>query len=419
MSITYWEAKDGMYEFDYDGGVHSPVTGEIIKVDGEESTEYATIQAWTVASGDWGTNDAAGKMWVYNATADFISNLENNDVIEDSGGTKICDTTGGVTDKTGDVQTAGNWGLGEDPSVPDSSSQIEIDSRSSVNMSDGMAVGETGGIVYALLHVCYGSTINIGTDSEPFHTNADALFIEGSGTYYFEVSEDATGKDASIPKTIINNKDATVYLTSNENTSSWCCEFTDVLVVAGTVEIGDSDISTAVQNITIAATRESYASVTIHENCVRTKATTYNLTVHLMNGSCTADSKADLIIMHNGTFTYGSDLDDSPSTSLDIEMLKMYDGTFYWQPDDTSTPHLANAFIFGGTLDASSTTNNDRDKLLGDDAGDNIYVFEGATLNLANQRRNITISGGSFLFNFGGNIITDRGSTIVVGSDIS
>ncbi len=80
----------------YDGGEHAPVIGELVYVNGSESTEYATVKDFTLASGSWGGNDAAGVLEVHKATNAFAANLENNDIIEDSSGTTICDVIGGI-----------------------------------------------------------------------------------------------------------------------------------------------------------------------------------------------------------------------------------------------------------------------------------------------------------------------------------
>ncbi len=420
MTIKYWTALTGFYEFDYDVGSHSPVAGEVIKVDGEEGTEYATIQSWTVAGGAWGTNDATGKMWVHSATAAFIANLENNDVIEDSGGTKICDTTGGVTDTEGDWQTAGNWGTGEDPAVPVATDVVIFDGRSTISVADGIAVGETGGVDFVLLHVKKTYTGDIGASDERLHTSCVKIIIEGSGTYYIECSEDATGKDQAIVLVIVNNKSATMYLTSNENTGSWCCEFTEVIVVAGTVEIGDTNIDTAVQYLRLATrtNRSDYAVVTVHEDCERYKATTYKITVQMSNGTLTMDSGATLIEQYNGNLEYGSDLGTSPETGLDIETLLLYGGSFNWHPDDSGNDaYISDGWIFGGTFNASSSTNADRTRFIGNGAGNDFHIFEGATFNIASNYGNVELAASSQIWNFGGTILMDNYTEISIDYD--
>jgi hypothetical protein len=84
-----------LYSFGYDGGVHAPVAGETINVDGEEGGETAVVESFTNAGGWAGAG--TGTIYVYNCSSAFIANLAENDVIEDSTPNKICDTTGALT----------------------------------------------------------------------------------------------------------------------------------------------------------------------------------------------------------------------------------------------------------------------------------------------------------------------------------
>ena len=75
------------------------------------------------------------------------------------------------------------------------------------------------------------------------------------------------------------------------------------------------------------------------------------------------------------------------------------------------------SFIFKGDFIASGTTNNNRAKALGNGAGNDVWLFEGATINIANNKGNITIATSSQLWNFGGTLTTDSGSQIAVSCD--
>lgn len=311
----------------------------------------------------------------------------------------------------GDWQDNGNW----DGDIPVAADEVIFDGRSAVAVTDGIAVGETGGLDFDLLHFKTGHTGDVGTVSERLHTSAQKILIEGSGTYYIEVSENATGQDQSIPLVIINNKSATVYLTSNENTGSWCCEFIEVIVLAGTVYIGDTNIDTAVQYLRITPIKTANVSVIIHEDCIRSKATAYNMTIFMKSGTCTMDSAVTLIELFGGIFNYGTDLGESPETDMNITTLRIHGGTFNWYPDDSGDDaYIGNLWLFGGSLNASGITNADRSKALGNGVGNDTYVFEGATLNIANGRGNITIKPGSQLWNFDGNIFLDNGTQVLV-----
>ena len=75
------------------------------------------------------------------------------------------------------------------------------------------------------------------------------------------------------------------------------------------------------------------------------------------------------------------------------------------------------AFTATKTKINAATTNNDRAKALGNGAGNDVFVFDGATLNIANNMGNITIAGSSQLWNLGGTITTDQGAQIAISYD--
>ena len=190
--------------------------------------------------------------------------------------------------------------------------------------------------------------------------------------------------------------------------------------MAGTVYIGDSNIDTAVQVLRLTPNNDKPDNVvvTIYEDCIRSKATAYNMSIYMNNGTCTMDSAATLIEMKKGTFNYGTDLAGSPETGMDITTLRIYGGSFNWYPDDSGDDaFIGILYLFGGTLNASATTNRNRAKVLGNGAGKDIFVFEGAVLNIANEMGNITIAGSSQLWNFGGVITVDSGAQIAVTYD--
>ncbi|KKM88780.1 hypothetical protein LCGC14_1255270 [marine sediment metagenome] len=95
MIRTITVTLDAAHQFAFDGGEHLPVVGELVAVNGAETTEYAYVKSFTVTSGTW-ASDAAGVFEVHKATNAFAANLEDNDIIEDSGGTTICDVVGSI-----------------------------------------------------------------------------------------------------------------------------------------------------------------------------------------------------------------------------------------------------------------------------------------------------------------------------------
>jgi hypothetical protein len=313
--------------------------------------------------------------------------------------------------------TAANWSADTAPVAND---EVIFDDRSVVAPLTGMAVGDTGGVDFDLLHFKEGYTGGIAAAATPLHTSAQKIIIDGSGSYYIEVSEDATGKDQTIPLIIINNKDAVVYLSSNQNDGSWCCQFTTIILIRGTLDIGGENVDTAFQYLYMcpAEKKRSNVTCTIHEDCIRSKATAYDPTIYMFNGTCTCDSALLAVYMMDGAFTYGSD--GAAETGMDIDVLHLYGGTFTWQPDDSGDDaYIEKAWIYGGVFDASTSVNNDRIKYLGNGAGNDVYVFHGATLDIANGRGNVELAASSQLFTIGEpTIIFDSHTQVSMDYDI-
>ncbi len=427
MAVKYWTGQTLLQEFDYDGGLNTPVVGETLNIDGAEGVDTAVIQSWTVTSGSWGGNNAAGKMWVYLATSTFIANLTNNSVIENSGATKICDTTGGVTDKEGDWQTAGNWGTGEGVAVPLADNAVIFDGRSSTAPDEGMLDSESGATAqctFDLLHFKPSYTAGVASAAEPLCCGPDKIIIEGTGTYYILIGKDNQSTDVTVPAVIVNNKAATVYLYSNANDGANTCEITNLYVLAGTIYLSFYSVDTDDQGVYVANlyssprnNKSSNVTISIAKDCYKVNGTVA-MNIYMLSGAITTDSMIGIIDMYGGTLNYGTDLAAGPETDLNITTARIYNGDFNWYPDDSGDDaYIGALYLFGGTFSSSSTTNNNRAKVLGNGAGLDIFVYEGAVLNIANNMGNITVNGSSQLWNFGGDVITDSGSQIAISYD--
>jgi len=435
MAAKYWTGKADLYEIDFDNGgggtQHVPVAGEVLYVNGSEATEYATVQAWSITGGAWATDNAAGKMWVYSATAAFIANLEENEELEDADANVVVDITAvAIADKSsGDWQVAGNWGTGEDPAVPLAADEVIFDSRSSLAPTEGMLDSESGAAAqctYDLLHFKKGYTAGVASAAEPLCCSPVKLVIEGTGTYYILCGEDDQSSDAAITTAVIANSAAIVYLYSNANDAANLCEYKDVFVTGGTVHIAYYDIDTDetgcfVDNLYIVPANNNLSAVTVYiekDGYDHTGALDEPEIV-MANGKCYCDSQICFLHLYGGTFYFGTDLGASPETDLDItDELVQYGGTFYWQPDDSGNDAYINkACIFGGKFDASGTTNNNRSKVLGAGAGKDIYVFSGAIMYLNNDMGNISLAANSKLINYGGIITLDSGTSIGITYD--
>lgn len=314
----------------------------------------------------------------------------------------------------GNWNTAANWSL---TLVPTAAHEVIFDGRVSQSVTTGPT---TKGVVYPLLHVKSSFTGSIGLAAERIHCQPTKVIFEGTGTMYLECSAADAVTDSVIPLVILNSVGGTLYLTSDVNTSSWVAVFTQVWTLQGTLYIGDTSIDTWVASLYIAAKdgNESAVVVYVKEDCERLKATAAKMSIYLLNGTCTSDSAAALIQMADGTFNYGTDLGASPEAGMDIDKLIQYGGTFNWSPDDSGNPYIAEGYLYGGTFDASGTTNNDHAKVLGNGAGYDFYVFSGATLDIANGKGNITVAANSKIRNYGGSILLDSNTIVAPSYDV-
>ena len=121
-----------------------------------------------------------------------------------------------------------------------------------------------------------------------------------------------------------------------------------------------------------------------------------------------ADTQLGTIVFYGGTFNYGTDLGGSPETDLNITQLLQFGGTFNWYPDDSGDDaYIGKMLIAGGTFAANGTTNNDRAKVLGNGADNDIIITNNAVVNIKNGRSNITVASGSKVINLGGTFQTD------------
>lgn len=329
-------------------------------------------------------------------------------------------------DTDGDWMTDANWS-GVHPAADD---EVIFDGRCTSSESEpteGMLDSESGHVdhcTFDLLHVKSSYEQGLATAAEPCCCSPDTLIIEGSGTYYILCGKTDQSTDTTIATTIINNKDATVYLYSNCNDGANVAEFTDVYVLAGTVYLAFYSVDTDDQGCSVAnlyitprSDRASYATVTIQKDAYDVLNSTAT-NIYMNNGTLTTDSQVGTFVVRKGTVNYGTDLAASPETDLNITELRQHGGTFNWRPDDSGgDAYIGDLWLFGGTFDASSTTNADRAKALGNGAGNDIHIFEGATLNIANGRGNITIAASSQLWNFGGTIITDNNAQLAITYD--
>jgi len=317
----------------------------------------------------------------------------------------------GATD--GDWSTASNWSTG---SAPVAGSEVIFDGRSTQAVLTGAAIGDTGGLNVDLLHVKSSYAQNIGTNSLPIHLEPDAVIYEGSGVMYLQCSAANASSDSTINEVIVNSA-GSLYLSSDVNTAAETAEITLAHIAKGTVYIQDD---CNLRNLRIVPTRGNSSNVVVDigQTCSREKATAANMNIYMQSGTLTIDSPVNTFEVYDGTITYGDS--GSAITGLDITTLRMYAGTFNWQPDDTGDDaFIGSLWLYGGTLDASGSVNNDRALVLGNGAGKDIFVYTGATLNINRNSAAITVAGSSELINLGGTITVGRNVQLALTENVS
>lgn len=328
---------------------------------------------------------------------------------------------------SGDWQTAANW---SDDTVPVADDTVIFDGTSVQNVTEGMLDSESGATAqctFDLLHIKSTYTGDIGSNGatgEPCCCAPDTLIIEGSGTYYFLCGKDDQSTDADVDLTIINNPDATVYLYSNANDGANTCQFTKVVLIAGTLYMAYYSVDTDDQGVYVpdlyVAPRHGMASnatVIIEKDAYKVNGTVAG-NIEMWNGTLSTDSMVGTLVLYDGTLYYGSEPNLGTAVTeadMNITTLRQYGGTFNWYPDDSGDPYIANVEMYGGLFDAhqnGATYSPDRAKVLGNGAGNDVRIYEGATMKLNNNRANISIAASSQVWNFGGTLEVDDSAQV-------
>ena len=312
-----------------------------------------------------------------------------------------------------DFATDANW-TGTAAEVPEADDEVIFDSRQCTKPTTGMADSESGAsarCTFDLVHFKEGYTGGIGTAALPFCCAPDKIIIEGTGTYYILCGKDDQTTDADIDVVIINNPSAIVYLYSNANVAAGnLCEFTKVYLVAGTLHVAFYDPDTVdqgcyVKDLYLVPRHNDPSNALCYiekdaYDCVSSVATN----IYMGNGTLVTDSMVGTFVMQGGTVYYGSEKYIGTAVTeadMDIALLRMSAGTFYWLPDDTGTPTITLAYIFGGTFTCDDAISPDIAKTI-----TTISAFTGATLDFRNNKGNITVTN---LYNHGAVIETDKG----------
>ncbi len=318
-----------------------------------------------------------------------------------------------------DWATAANWTAAATPNADD---EVIFDSRMSTKpttgMTDGGSVDDSGHVNNAtldLLHFKEGYTGGIGTAALPLCTAPDKIIIEGTGTYYINCATTDQSTDATIGVVIINNPNAIVYLFSNANDGANLCEFTKIFLIAGTLyasyyEADTDDQGAYIKDLYITPRHGSAnnATCTLEKDAYDVKNSVAT-NIYMNTGTLLVDAQVGIFDVRGGTVYYGSELSTTTAVTeadMDITELRLHDGTFYWLPDDTGTPTITLAYIFGGTFTCDDATSDDIAKTI-----TTIHGFTGATIDLKNDKGNITVTN---LYNHGAIVETDRAVKLTI-----
>ena len=317
-----------------------------------------------------------------------------------------------------DWATAANWTA----ALPVVDGEVIFDNRQvtapTTGMTDGGSVSDSGhanACTFDLLHFKKGYTGGIGTALLPLICAPDKIIIDGSGTYHICVGGTDQSTEKVVPLTLINNKDATVYLYSNVNDAAAVSTFTDVYVTAGKVYLAyysadTDDQGVNVTNLYLVPKNGNGSEVTvIIEKDAYDVDNSGSTTIYMNGGTLSTDSQVGTFHVWDGTVYYGSEPNLGVAVveaDMNIATLILHGGTFNWEPDDTGDPTITTAHLLSGELNASGTTSNDIGKTIS-----TAYLYKGATLNVNNQRGNITVTN---LYRLGGTLTLDEWAKIAI-----
>jgi len=319
----------------------------------------------------------------------------------------------------GDFQNNGNWTEAASPVAGD---EIVFDGRSVVDLDEGTLPSETGNIAFDLIHVKSSYAGAIGTVGEPLAIGTAAgseitVVFEGTGSMHLmcSLNTDNAASDAVIPRVICNSVGGTLYLYSLSNDGANTSTFTDVYLTHGTLEL-DLELHTGIvgdgtgpviTNLYIAPRNNKlkHATCTASINSYKVNGPTYT-NLYMQNGTFTTDSGLGTLHLRNGTLNLGTDAGAGTNVDIVTELIQT-GGTLNWNPNEDAA-YIAEGHIFGGSLNCSDTVNETNSRVLGSGANKNIYLYNGASMDLQIAGSGlVTVAASSALINLGGIITTD------------
>lgn len=162
--------------------------------------------------------------------------------------------------------------------------------------------------------------------------NTYDMIIESNGTFYIECGSTTP----NIPELIFNSSSGLLHISSEAANANW----DDIRVTGG----GTLNVAADTYFTKLTTTSEATATVLVGKGCLGPAAASCDLICHA--GTIVWDSKIGDVEAHDGTITYCQNVEIS--TTVDIDKLLIYGGTFNWYGKGS----LKDYEQWGGTVNA-------------------------------------------------------------------
>lgn len=408
MANKYWYggSPNHLGEWDYDTSVTDTIDNAAA-VDKGGGLVGIPITGHPYAADDSVVIDGTSN---YDGTYIIVSETANEIVIT---ATYAAETFAGTETAT----ATSNWKLvstGADTAKPAAADVIYFNGRAYDDATTGKKQSAdtnidgtgTGTPDLAGLYVSADFTGDIGTSSEYLELEADGddIVIEGGGTVYLKLSA-GVGADSDCGKLVLNSSNTTLYIASLENDGGNVGLFAEVNVFAGKLYL---DANTAITKLTT-----TNRQVTVYGSSGITNAkTSTDCNVYLIEGTVYWQSDIATLELYGGVFYWGQAGMTEIATAT-IALLKSYTGaTFVWQLAATTNSIINQFILYGGRLSAATSTNSGYNKQIGSGVGEISELWGGATADLNNNNRNLSIGASTKIEAFGGTLIPPAGALI-------
>lgn len=306
-----------------------------------------------------------------------------------------------------------NWRLTSDGSastVPAAGDTVHVDNRAYYNttderyqdIKDGMTGAETNTPDLASFHVKANYDGYVGLTSEYLELECSAgdIIFEGTAAMYLSLSAGAEA-DADSQRLILNSSGGALYLSSFVNNDYYRGLYSQIIAISGTLYLGNTAaVEAAFYELIVLS-----ATVIIGTYCFDdVEVDDLPGLVKQYGGIITSNSPIKQYLGTAGTFNWGTAL-AAAIEGFDCDLIELYGScTFNWSTKDATVSILKQFKLFGGTLNASLSTNAESPKQIG--TGTEVSeIWTGATARFNNGNQNIAIESGSSIKSHGGTLI--------------